>query len=81
MSLTLAILVFVIGIVVFGVGIGGQVALGRRRAQAANPGDRAGTRLILTLAAIVIGAWMVIASAAALLHSHARTQHATTTGS
>ena len=71
MTLALAILVLVIGTTLFGIGIVGQFSLGRRRARASNAGDRAGARLVLTLAAIIVGAWMVIASAAALLHAHA----------
>ncbi len=78
MTLTLAILVLVIGTLLFAVGIAGQVALGRRRARSANAGDRASARIVLTLAAIIVGAWMVIASAAALLHAHSHTQHVVT---
>ncbi len=80
MTLTLAILVLVIGTLLFGVGIAGQIALGQRRARASNPGDRASARIVLTLAAIIVGAWMVIASAAALLHSHSRPQHSAALG-
>lgn len=76
MGTTLAVLVFVVGVAVFGVGIAGQIALGRRRAKASNAGDRAGARLVLTLAAIIVGLWMVIASVAGLLHAHSGSQHA-----
>ncbi len=71
MSLALAIVILVVGTGLFAVGIAGQIALGRRRKEATNAGDRAGARLVLTLAAIIVGAWMAIISAVALLHSHA----------
>ncbi len=80
MTLTLAILVLVIGTLLFGIGIAGQIGLGRRRARASNPGDRASARIVLTLAAIIVGAWMVIASAAALLHAHSRPQRSAALG-
>ena len=67
----MAIFILVIGAVVFFVGIGGQVIIGSHFSNKAHPGDRKGARLVLTLAAIIIGAWMVIASAATLLHAHA----------
>ena len=68
MTLALAIAVLLIGGVLFAIGVGGQINLGKRRAKAAHPGDRAGRRIVLTLAAIVIGCWMIIASAVAILH-------------
>ena len=79
MSVALAIAVLVIGGVLFAIGIAGQVALGRRRAKAVHPGDRSGARIVLTLAAIVIGLWMIIASAAGILHanSHHPTNNST----
>ena len=78
MGTILAIIVFVVGVAMFGIGIGGQVMLGRRRARTSNPGDRASARIVLTLAAIVVGAWMVIASGVAILHSHANAQQGNT---
>ncbi len=68
MHLASAITVLLIGGILFAVGIGGQFVLGKRRAKVAHPGDRAGRRIVFTLAAIVIGLWMLIASAATLLH-------------
>ncbi len=76
MTSALAIVVLVVGAALFAVGIAGQIALGKRRAKASHPGDRASARIVLTLAAIIIGCWMIIASAAGLLHSHSHSQHA-----
>ncbi len=73
----MAIVILIVGVVVFGIGIVGQVNLGRRRSQSSNAGDRRSARLVLTLAALIIGAWMAIASSVALLHSHAHS-HAST---
>ena len=70
----MAIAVLIIGILIFFVGIAGQFVIGGHFTNKANPGDRKGARLVLTLAAIIIGAWMVIASAATLLHAHAHSQ-------
>ncbi len=81
MTIALAIVVLLIGGVLFAIGIAGQFALGKRRAKIAHPGDRAGSRLVLTLAAIVIGAWMVIASAVAILHHNAHGGTINPTGS
>ncbi len=76
----MAIATLLIGAIVFGIGIVGQVAVSRRRSRAASAGDRAGARLVLTLAAIIVGAWMLIASTAFLLHGHAHRQSFTVTG-
>ncbi len=77
----MATLVLIVGVIIFGIGIAGQVVVGRRYAKASHPGDRKGARVVLTIAGIIIGAWMVIASVAFLLHSHARAQQATRTSS
>ncbi len=70
----MATLVLVIGVVMFGIGSAGQLRIGQRFSKTPAPGDRRSARIVLTLAAIIIGAWLVIASASALLHSHAHTQ-------
>jgi hypothetical protein len=74
----MATLVLIIGVVLFGIGIAGQLRIGQRFSKTPASGDRRSARLVLTLAAIIIGAWMVIASASALLHSHAHSQSQTT---
>ena len=71
----MATLVLIIGVVVFGIGISGQIGLWRRVARKSSAGDRRGARIVITLAAIIIGAWLVIASTAHLLHSHSQSQH------
>ena len=71
MSLALAVAVLVIGGVLFFVGIAGQFRLGKRRRQGvAHTQDRAGARIVLTLGSIVIGLWLIIASAAGILHAN-----------
>ena len=75
----MAIVTLIVGAVLFIVGIGGQVAVGRRFAKRSAPGDRRSARIAWTLAALVIGAWMVIASGATLLHAHAHAHPVTTT--
>ena len=67
----MATLVLIIGLVMFVIGIAGQFNLGQRFSKNHQPGDRRGARLVLTLAALIIGAWLVIASASSLLHAHA----------
>ena len=74
----MATFILIIGVVIFGVGIAGQLAVGRKYAKNHNPGDRKGAQVVLTIAGIIIGAWMIIAAGAALLHSHARAQQQTT---
>lgn len=74
----MAIFVLIIGVVIFGIGIAGQLVVGRRYAKNHHPGDRKGAHVVLTIAGIIIGAWLVIASAAALLHAHSRAQQHTT---
>lgn len=66
-----AVLTLIVGLVLFLTGVAGQAITRQRRARVSQPGDRHGARLVLTVAAIVIGAWITIASAVALLHSHA----------
>ena len=73
----MAILILILGTAMFFIGIAGQFNLGKRFRKQTHAGDRRGARLVLTLAAIVIGAWLVIISASALLHSHAQPQHST----
>ena len=73
----MATLVLVIGVLIFLVGIGGQFAVGRRFSKQSHAGDRKGLRLVLTLAAIVVGAWMVIISASAVLDHRAISQQHT----
>ena len=73
----MATLTLIIGVSIFLVGIFGQALIGRRFRKQTSVGDRRGARLILTLAAVIIGAWLVIASAAALLHSRSHTQQHT----
>ena len=68
----MATLVLVIGLVMFVIGIAGQFNLGRRFSKNHQPGDRRGVRLVLTLAALIVGAWLVIASASSLLKAHSR---------
>ncbi len=70
----MATFILIIGAIIFFVGIAGQLAIGRHFNKQVHPGDRKGARLVLTLAAIIIGAWLVIASASTLLHSHAHAQ-------
>ena len=73
----MAILVLVIGVLVFGIGIVGQFILGKRHRHTLQAGDRKSVRIVLTLAAIIIGAWLVIASASHVLHDHAHTHTVT----
>lgn len=68
----MAIGILIIGVVIFAIGISGQVALTRKRVQTANPGDRKSRRIILTLAAIIVGAWIIIAGIVLLLRGHAQ---------
>ncbi len=75
----MAILVLVIGVIVFGIGIVGQFVLGKRHRHAIQGGDRRSIHLVLTLAAIIVGAWLVIASVSHVLHDHARAHNVTTT--
>ncbi len=71
MSLASAIAVLVIGGLLFFVGIVGQFVLGKRRRQGVtHKQDRAGARIVLTLGSIVIGLWLIIASAAGILHAN-----------
>ena len=74
----MATFILIVGIIVFGIGIAGQLVVGRKYSKNTHPGDRKGARVVLTIAGIIIGAWMVIASAATLLHGHARAQQHTT---
>lgn len=74
----MAIFILIVGVIVFGIGIAGQLFVGREYRKNAHPGDRKGAQVVLTIAGIIIGAWMVIASAATLLHGHARAQQHTT---
>lgn len=67
----MAIAILVIGVIIFGIGIAGQVRLTGRRVQAANTGDRKGRNLVLTLAGLIIGAWLVIFGIVNLLRAHA----------
>jgi hypothetical protein len=71
----MAIVTLIVGLVIFLVGIGGQIVVGRRFAQTSAAGDRRSVRIVVLLAAIVIGLWLVIASGVHLLHAHA-TAHA-----
>ncbi len=70
----MAILTLIIGIVLFGIGIAGQT-LTRSKKPAAHPGDRHGFRVVVTMASIVVGAWLLIISAVHLLHGHRVTLH------
>ncbi len=74
----MATFVLIVGVIIFGIGIAGQLVVGRRYAKNHHPGDRKSAHVVLTIAGIIIGAWMVIGSAAALLHSHSRAQQTTT---
>ncbi len=74
----MAVFILVIGFLIFAVGVGGQLVIGGHFTNKAHPGDRKAARMLLTLAAIIIGAWMFIASAAALLHGHSRSHQQTT---
>jgi hypothetical protein len=65
----MAIVTLIIGILLFGIGIGGH-ALTRSRKPDAHPGDRRSFRLVVTIGSIVIGAWLLIISAVHLLHLH-----------
>ena len=72
----MATVVLIVGLVVFGAGIAGQIGLWREKARAQGPGgDRHGARIVVTVITVVIGAWLVIASAVRLLHSHSEAQH------
>jgi hypothetical protein len=72
----MAIVPLIVGLVIFLIGIGGQVMVGRRFAKTSSAGDRRSVRIVLLLAALIIGAWLVIASGVHLLHSHAATHAA-----
>lgn len=74
----MAIAVLLIGAVMFFIGIVGQVGLGQRFRKQHATGDRRGARLVLTLAALIVGAWLVIISASALLKKHSQHQAAAT---
>jgi hypothetical protein len=76
----MAIITLVVGLLIFLIGIGGQVVVGRRFARASSEGDRRSVRIVLLLAAIVIGGWLAIASGVHILHAHA-TAHAASSGS
>jgi len=71
-----AIATLVVGGLIFAIGIIGQVFVGRRFSKTSSPGDKRSTRLVLRLAALIIGAWLVIIAAVAILHSHSHVQHA-----
>ncbi len=71
-----AIATLVVGGLIFAVGIIGQVFIGRRFFKTPSSGDKHTARLVLRLAALIIGAWMVIIAAVAILHSHSHVQHA-----
>lgn len=72
-----AVLTLIVGLVLFLIGVAGQAITRQRRARVSHEGDRHGARLVLTVAAIVIGAWMTIGSAVTLLHMHARAHQTT----
>ncbi len=71
-----AIATLVVGGLIFAIGIIGQVFVGRRFSKTPSSGDKHSARLVLRLAALIIGAWMVIIAAVAILHSHSHVQHA-----
>ncbi len=70
----MAILTLIIGIVLFGIGIGGHT-LTRSKKPVAHPGDRRSFNLVVTVGSIVIGAWLLIISAVHLLHLHHPSLH------
>jgi uncharacterized membrane protein YraQ (UPF0718 family) len=70
-----AIATLVVGLVLFLIGVIGQITSRRARAVAtqtpsAHPQDRQGANIVLILAAIVIGAFLSIASIVTLLQAH-----------
>ncbi len=65
----MAILTLIIGIVLFGIGVAGQ-SMTRAKKPVAHAGDRRGLNVVVTMASIVIGAWLLIISAVHLLHMH-----------
>ena len=71
-----AIATLVVGGLIFLVGIIGQAFVGRRFFKTPSAGDKHTTRLVLRLAALIIGAWLVIIATVAILHSHSHVQHA-----
>ena len=73
----MAIVILIVGVIVFGAGVAGQVIVSRRFSKDVAPGDRKGYQLVLTLGGIILGAWIIIAGVAAMLHSHANTQQHT----
>ena len=77
----MAIVTLIVGVLIFLVGIGGQVAVGRRFAKTSSEGDRRSVRIVLLLAAIVVGAWLVIASGVHIRHAHATAHPSTSSGS
>ncbi len=77
----MAIATLIVGILIFCVGVGGQVLVGRRFAKTSSEGDRQSVRIVLLLAAIVIGAWLAIASGVHLLHAHATAHASSANGS
>lgn len=77
----MAIVILVVGAVLFIIGITGQVMVGRRFAKTSAPDDRRSVRIVLTLAAIIIGIWLVIASGVSILHGHAHAHPAATSAS
>lgn len=56
-----------VGIVLFGIGIVGQVR-GRAEAKKFHPDDLRARRWVVTVGLIVVGAWLVALSAARLLY-------------
>jgi hypothetical protein len=77
----MAIVALIVGVIIFLVGIGGQIVVGRRFAKTSSEGDRRSVKIVVLLAAIVIGAWLVIASGVHLLHAHATAHTAASSGS
>ena len=71
----MAAAVLIIGAVMFFIGIAGQIGIGKRFSKQSSTGDRRGARLVLTLAVLIIGAWLVIVSASSLLDTHSQSQH------
>ncbi len=71
-----AIATLVVGGLMFAIGIIGQVLVGRRFFKTPSPGDKRTGRLVLRLAVLIIGAWLVIIATVAILHSHSHVQHA-----
>jgi uncharacterized membrane protein len=65
----MAIVTLILGIVLFGIGITGQT-LTRQKKPVAHAGDRKSLNLVVTVASIVIGAWLLILSAVHFLHLH-----------